>query len=1169
MKLIFNAVICFALTFAMTHAAHAQNAAGLRWQPLYEPGSGGAMVALTISPHDSNRLIVSGDMLGLGLSTDRAESWQATHGFKTWEMADVTWHPTNPNIVWCGSMSGPYQSRDGGRNWVQKRRGMLPEKPIGYSAPVEIVLFDPKNVHRLLAFHGSSRHWEGPGEKPWGIVWQSTDGGEIWTRLTTITKDGSSHAPDAKGVNITWAQYAPDGSTLYATADDARFLVSTDGGKSWIQRNNGLPPGGVGRVAVHPTNPKVLWIGVDNHLPPNAKERVPGGIYKSIDGGLNWTNSSQGLGQLVTRDDANLSSRYFAVAVAASNPNVLYCNDSAWSTGVVYKSEDGGANWSAVASKSNIGHDANDAKKQKVFQIETADAAGLGMTRMIVDPKNQNIAYGFNSAFIIRTLDGGKSWNDATAQKIGNAWRGRGYEGWVSTNIAFDPWNRNHALWQAMDMGRGWVSWDNLKSWTYSLYDPQPWGGGRDAVFTRNNRIYVTTGQHGAFQGIGRSDDDGKSWKMFYGAKHGLPETGWGKSHTEPGGIYAMPDQPDRVWAVVGRRLMHSTNGGENWAPIELNDAVEWIAADPKRPSRFYVSGDKGVYRTDDGSTFGPIAGPRRAGRMAVNGLGRLYLAAAEGERGGLWRWDGKTWTRLWDEYWIYDVAVDPTNPKRLAVTTNQNPYSENSRATGVYLSGDGGKTWSSHNAGLAMLRGYAIEFNPHDSEQLIFGSNGRGFFQTRWPKTFVPTGSKTYAHNADDTRFAQVSAPATPASVQSTLGADGVTHIVRDFGGATFDYAYGADWKVGQNITSGEDGQIGYVQINSTENGGAGMVLNGVNLTPQKQTHIAVRARLLPGNKATRLNVNLNRADADGGGKTVSLELSNLKENEWHTLLEALPEGNWSRVQQIQFQGTNWGAGALPLKIQIDSLGTTSSDAKANEAARQAAPSDPTSGAAPKDKPSVAGWGFWPNFPQAWQATHRGFLERTRQDKQNKINIVFLGDSITQGWGGEGKEIWEKHFAPLGAVNYGIGGDTTRQILWRIQNGEIDGLNPKLVVLKIGTNNLYSDNNSGSDEEIAEGITKIVQTIRAKLPTTKVLLLGILPRQNDYFSGRAKNINALISKLDNGKTMHYLDMSAKFQTELGKVVPELYTADQLHLAKPGYQMWADSMQPLFEQMIK
>ena len=217
------------------------------------------------------------------------------------------------------------------------------------------------------------------------------------------------------------------------------------------------------------------------------------------------------------------------------------------------------------------------------------------------------------------------------------------------------------------------------------------------------------------------------------------------------------------------------------------------------------------------------------------------------------------------------------------------------------------------------------------------------------------------------------------------------------------------------------------------------------------------------------------------------------------------------------------------------------------------------------KDKPNVPGWGFYPQFPTAWQNMHTNNLART---KQGNVNVAFIGDSITQGWTDGGKSVWDKRYAPLGAVNYGIGGDSTRQVLWRIGHGELDGLSPKLIVLKIGTNNLYGDFNSGSDEEIADGITTIVTTLRKKLPDTKILLLGLLPRQNEYFSNRVVHINSLIGKLDDGKTVRFLDMGPKFADAVGKVKANLYNQDQLHLVAEGYQVWADAMQPLFAALL-
>ena len=435
-------------------------------------------------------------------------------------------------------------------------------------------------------------------------------------------------------------------------------------------------------------------------------------------------------------------------------------------------------------------------------------------------------------------------------------------------------------------------------------------------------------------------------------------------------------------------------------------------------------------------------------------------------------------------------------------------------------------------------------------------------------------TNVVTTAANVVTTAANVVTTAAKAAPVTATDAAADVvlTNVAVRLGPGNFNYNYGADWKVGENITTGQADGVNFVQLDTTENGGAGSVLNGADLTPQNQTHLALRVRALEGNKAGRINVNLNRSDADGGGKTVTFDLSKLAPNVWTTLVEPLPAGKWDKVQQIQVQGTNWSAGAQPLKIQIAQIGTTSVDEQANQKALLAAVNTPTSGPPTPDKPDVAGWGFWPDYPQAWSAVHRGFLERTAQAREKKdIDVVFLGDSITQGWkdSDEARAIFEALTKPYNAVNYAIGGDSTRQTLYHLQQGVLDGIAPKLAVIMIGTNNLYGDGNAGNDEDIAAGIKKVVATVGQKSPTTKILLLGILPRQNEYFSGRAKHINELIAPLDNGKTVRYLDMSAAFQQSFGVVKSELYVADQLHLAAPGYEVWAAQMKPLFEAMLR
>jgi lysophospholipase L1-like esterase len=202
----------------------------------------------------------------------------------------------------------------------------------------------------------------------------------------------------------------------------------------------------------------------------------------------------------------------------------------------------------------------------------------------------------------------------------------------------------------------------------------------------------------------------------------------------------------------------------------------------------------------------------------------------------------------------------------------------------------------------------------------------------------------------------------------------------------------------------------------------------------------------------------------------------------------------------------------------------------------------------------------------------HKGFVEIA---KKGHIGVVFLGDSITDAWGGEGHgarsngaEVWKERFEPLHAANFGIGGDRTQHVLWRIQNGELDGYHPKAAVLMIGTNNLGAN----TDEEIAEGIKAVVEEIHKKQPHTKVLLLGIFPRgqqPTDKNRDRIKNINKMIAKLDDdGKTVKYLDIGGKFVEKDGTISKEIMP-DFLHLTKKGYEIWADAIDKPLKELMK
>jgi len=250
-----------------------------------------------------------------------------------------------------------------------------------------------------------------------------------------------------------------------------------------------------------------------------------------------------------------------------------------------------------------------------------------------------------------------------------------------------------------------------------------------------------------------------------------------------------------------------------------------------------------------------------------------------------------------------------------------------------------------------------------------------------------------------------------------------------------------------------------------------------------------------------------------------------------------------------------NWGA------LPTSSPAQTTPDASGLVGASQATM---TSGPAPMGKPWEPAWGFWPSVPMAWQQTHNGFVSQIKQGPP--VKVVFLGDSITKGWAQAGKDLWAKLYAPEPSFNLGIGGDTTRQTLWRMDHGTLDGVSPKLVVLMIGVNNIFTG--TGTNDEIVQGIEANLKEIQAKVPGAKIILLGILPLGNGGQNARVKAIDAVLGKLAT-TDIRFLNMSDKFEDSDGKILPDLYQTDGTHLKASGYQAWADAMQPLFDEMTK
>lgn len=200
------------------------------------------------------------------------------------------------------------------------------------------------------------------------------------------------------------------------------------------------------------------------------------------------------------------------------------------------------------------------------------------------------------------------------------------------------------------------------------------------------------------------------------------------------------------------------------------------------------------------------------------------------------------------------------------------------------------------------------------------------------------------------------------------------------------------------------------------------------------------------------------------------------------------------------------------------------------------------------------------------WMPRHKEKL--ALKEKMGKVDLVFLGDSITHAWDDKGKEVWSQYYTKRNALNIGFSGDRTEHVLWRLNNGAVDGISPKLVVMMIGTNN--TGHRMDKAEDTSLGIKTILQTLSQKLPETKVLLLAVFPRgEKADHKMRIRNdeINKIIKTYADDKKVFWLDINQKFLDENG-VLQKSVMKDLLHPNKDQYKVWAEAIEPKVKELM-
>jgi lysophospholipase L1-like esterase len=206
----------------------------------------------------------------------------------------------------------------------------------------------------------------------------------------------------------------------------------------------------------------------------------------------------------------------------------------------------------------------------------------------------------------------------------------------------------------------------------------------------------------------------------------------------------------------------------------------------------------------------------------------------------------------------------------------------------------------------------------------------------------------------------------------------------------------------------------------------------------------------------------------------------------------------------------------------------------------------------------------------------HAQLLEKA---KKGGIDVYFEGDSITRRWGTSDdpyKEFlanWRRNFFGWNAADFGWGGDTVQNILWRLCNGELENVNPKIIVLLAGANNVGNLSPKGSEDprvfDIIGGIKALLDICRQKAPNATIVLMGITPRNDNMAVMPIINkVNDHIAKFADGKKIRYLNINNKLADKDGKWVEGMANRDGLHLDVKGYQVWADALKPIFTELL-
>ncbi len=673
------------------------------------PGGGGWFMAAGAGP--DGLILVASDLSGFYRSQDRGQSWEvigAAQGLRTTHASAVGFHPTDPAILFLGTDEGLYRSQDRGH----RVHRVLDE---GYITAIALSPEDPR-----IGYAAHHSVWDMAD----GQVYRTVDGGRSWSQVSQDLPDG------LRILKVVLDPGNPD--ILYVLSGEDRTVAgvpavyrSTDGGVHWTQIGADLGP--AVDLAVSPDDPRRIYLTVAEDTPD-----APGILYRSSDRGHLWTQVARRGGRIWLKPgDPEL--------IRLIDPVHQFPWDDRQG---VWESQDDGHTWQRVGSVEQW-----DVGWTTAYWAYSTDLQALGDD--LSDPEALHWA---DSQFLFTTDDGGRQFRNIYTQEVApGRWRSRGVDNVVMFDLAISEADPRHIYLGYFDLGC-WHSPDGGLSWM-NCNDPDHTGawegaGGNATTLVadpaRDGVVWMAQAPSWDAPGtLLRSHDHGKTWT----AGSGLP----------PAPLLGLsldrssPVERRTLFVTAQGHVYRSLDDGATWQPVFDCGGCRFTGVDALDGRLVYAGGEAGLWRSEQGGEPGSwqeVGLPEMRGNVAgeiwnwgwegvfaitpdPHASGTVYVAV-HGQGKGLYRSRdrGQTWTKLWTDDFLRDVAVSPVDPRILVATSSSafmaGGYEPGSN--GVLLSTDGGRTWSRENDGMAWPFANPVAFHPTRPHQVWVGSPGTGF---------------------------------------------------------------------------------------------------------------------------------------------------------------------------------------------------------------------------------------------------------------------------------------------------------------------------------------------------------------------------------------------------------------------------------------------------------